>query len=579
MTSPELRLIATRRGRLHTVTVQFANRVILSDTIDLSKDQTRSEFLANVVNRCEQQGMQGLDAKAMEDLRSQFDELAASAARNDRSQADCLVAIALDNYRLGKSTHGDPFAVLRRGPNVAIPLRRRGALRCELARLYFERYERAASSSSLTDALAVLEGNALRSEPEKVHLRLAQLGDSVVLDLGRTDGKVAVASGNGWTVEKRSPSLFRRTELTLELPIPERGGDLNELRDILNVTDETWPAVVGWSVACLIPDIDHPVVMLSGLHGTGKSTAARLLAMLLDPSPAPLRTKPRDEENWAVSASGSWIVVLDNISSIPPWLSDALCRAVTGDGMIRRRLFTDDDLSVLAFRRCVLITSIDAGAFRGDLGDRLVIIDLESVSPERRRSATEIEATFDACRGRVLGAVLDLVAGTLAKLPHAKRKSYPRMADYARVLDVVDHLTGLNALELFLGQRDRIAADVVEGDVVGRAALRLARAGGFTGTPSALYDMITPERPPKGWPGAPHVLTGRLKRLIPALQQVGVVIDLGRATDSTRQRTVSIRLLNDEGDEPSGASDVPGKPATPPPPTDASDASDEEEVD
>jgi hypothetical protein len=52
-------------------------------------------------------------------------------------------------------------------------------------------------------------------------------------------------------------------------------------------------------------------------------------------------------------------VVLDNISGIPDWLSDALCRAVTGDGMVRRRLYENDDLTVLAFRRVVALTSID----------------------------------------------------------------------------------------------------------------------------------------------------------------------------------------------------------------------------
>jgi len=107
------------------------------------------------------------------------------------------------------------------------------------------------------------------------------------------------------------------------------------------VAAESWPLVLGWLVAALLPHIQHPVLLLAREQGTGKSTAAHMLVQLVDPSSALLRSPPREPESSAIQAAGSYVVAVDNVSTIAPWWSDALCRAVTGDGWIRRRLYTD----------------------------------------------------------------------------------------------------------------------------------------------------------------------------------------------------------------------------------------------
>ena len=57
-----------------------------------------------------------------------------------------------------------------------------------------------------------------------------------------------------------------------------------------------------------------------------------------DASPAALRSVPRDLTEWQTVASASRVVGLDNISRINEELSDAFCRAVTGEGAARRQL-------------------------------------------------------------------------------------------------------------------------------------------------------------------------------------------------------------------------------------------------
>jgi hypothetical protein len=265
------------------------------------------------------------------------------------STATELVALATDRYELAMSATGEPFAVAREGhgPYLARMLRGgQASLRAELAAGYARKTGRVPASSALADALNVLEGIAMDRPPVPLALRVARHDTGLVLDLGGPSGRVVVLGPGGWEVAERSPVLFRRSKLTGILPQPQRGGRLEALRELglVNLSEQTWPLAVAWLVAALVPDIAHPIPLLvgeqgTGKQGTGKSTTARLLSRLVDPSPAELRSAPRDLEQWAVAAAGSWLVVLDNISGIPDWLSDALCRAVTGDGMVRRRLY------------------------------------------------------------------------------------------------------------------------------------------------------------------------------------------------------------------------------------------------
>jgi hypothetical protein len=259
------------------------------------------------------------------------------------SGAKMILELAEERFTFGVTVTGEPYAVLKDGPNLALRFRGgRHSLRATVAKLYYEKHKNTAKAQDLADALLVLEGRAADLEPTDVALRVGRNPEDgrIILDLGREHG-AAVAIGAGeWDIINRSPILFFRTAATLPLPRPVADGDLDGLRDLLNITVDDWPLIVAWEIAALFPDVPHPVLALIGEQGTAKSTAARLLVSLVDKCAAQLRTAPHDITDWAVACTGSWITALDNISDIAPWLSDAICRAVTGDGLLRRELYT-----------------------------------------------------------------------------------------------------------------------------------------------------------------------------------------------------------------------------------------------
>lgn len=479
------------------------------------------------------------------------------------SQADQLVQMAYERYRLGRTEKDEPFAVLHQGANIVKMLRGGGAgqsLRAELAHAYATRKGRVPSSTSLADAMMVLEGAATAGEAEPVHLRIAMHNGGVVLDLGDSTGRCVVISELGWEVQERSPVLFRRTELTGALPAPKRGGNLEQLRELLNVSEHSWPLVLGWLMCSLLPERPVPILMLSGEQGTGKSTAARTIAGLIDPGPAMLRMAPRDPEQWALTASGSWIVTLDNISSMPEWLSDALCRAVTGEGFIKRRLYSDEGLAVTTFQRAIQITSIDVAAMRGDLGERLLLVDLERINRNQRRTDEELNQAYHRLRPLILGALFDLLAKVLAELPDVHLDEMPRMADAARVMAAMDRALGTQALAAFTGQAERIAEDVCESDVVAESLLGWLRTmpGGFRGTIGQLLDDLKPNPVPKAWPANPRAMSNRLRRVAPALRKLGVELIPPTNTSSMNGKSARIWEIRTDPEQ-----FTPGQPSQP----------------
>ena len=429
-----------------------------------------------------------------------------------RSQASRLESLARESYRLVLGEDGRCYAVDVDGPAVAVPLRGRDGLRSRLARSYYARTGTAPAASALVDALTVVEGMTAGTRPVPVGLRVARYGPDVVLDLGDPTGRAVVVGAGTWAVVECSPVLFRRTALTHALPVPHPcgTGGLGLLRGLLNVDETGFALIVAWLVAALVPDIPHPILTLTGEQGTAKSTAARFLVSLIDPSPAPLRSAPRDVRAWAVTAAASWTVALDNISSIPAWLSDTLCKAVTGDGIVDRALFTDDDVTVLSFRRALVLTWIDAGALAGDLAERLVCVDLHRIDPADRQPDQILEAAYRRARPQILAALLDLLADVLAALPAIAPDELPRMADFARILAALDHVTGTRTLAAYTAASRDVTDAVLDADAV-VCALRehlRTRPGGWTGTAAQLLEMLTPEPARRGFPRTPRALSG-----------------------------------------------------------------------
>jgi hypothetical protein len=167
------------------------------------------------------------------------------------------------------------------------------------------------------------------------------------------------------------------------------------------------------------------------------------------------------------------VVCPDNISAIPAWLSDALCRAVTGDGSVDRTLYTNLDVTVTSFQRVLCLTTIAADGVRGDLAERLPPVELERIDAAERREDADVAADFAAAHAGMLGGLFTITAEVLEALPRVRPRRLPRMADFGRVLAALDAVTGWTSAGTYRERLSDAMRAVVDDDPVAQAVIEL----------------------------------------------------------------------------------------------------------
>jgi hypothetical protein len=116
---------------------------------------------------------------------------------------------------------------------------------------------------------------------------------------------------------------------------------------------------------------------------------------------------------------------------VPRWLSDEVCKAVTGIGQTKRELYTDDGDKIFEYKHCLNFNGINLSFSEPDVIDRSIIIRLDEIEHKDRRPEQEILDDFYALLPKLLTFVLDTLAIAMTIKPQIKIAELPRMADFA----------------------------------------------------------------------------------------------------------------------------------------------------
>jgi hypothetical protein len=404
---------------------------------------------------------------------------------------------------------------------------------------YYRIMAKGPNDPAVKDAIGVIESHGIFKGPQlPVFVRLAEHGSKIYVDLA-DGGRAIEITPDGWQVIDNPPAKFLRRRGMLPLPLPARGGDISSLADFLNLPKDGGRAfrlIVSWLVAALRQCGPYPVLALTGAQGSAKTTLARILRLLIDPNSSPMRAEPKEVRDLMVSARNGWIVGLDNLTKLHPWLSDSICRLSTGGGFATRELYKNDDEVIFEATRPVILTAINSVASAHDLADRQIIIDLPAIEDRERQGEKNLWERFEAARPKLLGALLDGVAMALKQIDTISLPRLPRMADFALWAVAAEAAWGWEP-GAFMAAYDANRADMVkmssEGDPVAAAVVELmAERETWEGTPTellaALEDYVTDTtKKSKYWPQAANSLTRRLKRAEVFLKARGIRYEHG----------------------------------------------------
>ena len=417
-----------------------------------------------------------------------------------------------------------------------------------LLRTYYRETGLSPGAQAIHATQELLEAKALFDGAEAlIHLRVASHRGKLYLDLCDRAWRAVEIDTEGWRIVDRPPPRFHRTRGSQPLPLPERGGSLDELRRFLNVDHEGWIMIRAFLAAALRPGVPCPILIAKGEQGAGKSTACRIISSLVDPRIGSLRGIPREVRDLIAAARNSWIVCFDNLSRLPDELADAACRLATGGGFGGRQLYSDHDQALFDATRPLMFNAIpDLGAARPDFLDRAVIVEFFDIATDRRRDEAEFWREFEQARPRILGALLDVVVAGLKKLPEVRLEHLPRMADFAIWVTACEEGLGLKpgqAVAAYHSNRAETHDLALESSPLYEPVAKLAKEG-FSGTIAELLARLNSTngehlRRSVRWPKAPNALSSALRRMATNLRAAGIQLQFSRG-DVQGKRLVSL---------------------------------------
>ena len=406
-----------------------------------------------------------------------------------------------------------------------------------LRRCYYQETGTAPSRLAIASALDLLEARAQFDAPERaVNIRVAEHAGRLYLDLADEHWRAVVIGPEGWRVIGCPPVRFRRSPGMLPLPVPERGGSIDALRSYLNLsTRDDFVLVVAWLLATLRPRGPYPLLAISGEQGSAKTILSKLLRALVDPNEAPVRALPREERELMIAASNGHLLAFDNLSGLPAWLSDALCRVASGGSFAVRQLYTNDEEVLFKAARPTLLNGIEDVIGRSDLADRTIFLTLTPIGEEQRRSEAELWREFELARPTILGALLDAAAHGLRTVSTLELRRLPRMADFAvwaTACETAMWPTG-TFTRAYAANREAAIESIIDADPIAALVRELmSRRSLWTGSAADLLRVsleqtgqISNGAP---WLKNPRVLAGHLRRAQTSLRARGIDIVFNR---------------------------------------------------
>ncbi len=299
---------------------------------------------------------------------------------------------------------------------------------------YYQYFNETIGDNDIKTAINTLISIAINeSKKEDLYLRVAEHDDVIYYDLCNDKWQQVRIKGGVWEVieQKDSPVLFKRYQQMQEQTFAKKSSikDVKKLLDFVNINKKSPEAMflMVYIATDFIPNIPHAVLHLKGIKGTAKSNLSKIIKRIIDPSMPELITINKDLEQ---NLAHNWLTLFDNISKISKKESDIFCRASTGAGIAKRKLYENDQDMFYNIRHCVAMNGIGYNIPKSDLMDRSIIIELDPISSRNRLTEYELHKRFEEHRPSIVSGFFSLIAKAMEIKKTLEFEHLPRMADF-----------------------------------------------------------------------------------------------------------------------------------------------------
>ena len=204
---------------------------------------------------------------------------------NRKKQADILIEIANSFCVYFHNELGECFAKIKVKNHTQIWVIKSSGFKDWLGYEFYKLTNTGISNNAFKDALDTLSAKAkFDGVSQEVYLRVAQTKDRIYIDLCNDDWQVIEIDNQSWRILDTSPIAFIRNAGVRALPMPKTGGNIELLKQHLNINERDFPLIVGWLLMSLQAGGGaYPILILQSEEGSAKTTTTRLLRCLIDP--------------------------------------------------------------------------------------------------------------------------------------------------------------------------------------------------------------------------------------------------------------------------------------------------------
>ena len=341
--------------------------------------------------------------------------------------------------------------------------------------------------------------------------------------------------GDGWEIVDRIPSNIPQimANNAQKYVTPDPSGDINLLRKHIGgdqLSDTNWALIVGFLLSSMREEKEYPILSISGVQGSGKTTISNLLLSLIDPHHDTAATFPQSEEDIAVAARSRHVLAYDNLSGLKKDMSDSLCKLATGLTVMKRALYTKHGLNQYTVTRPLILNGIPDIVEKGDLARRVMAIYLDDSPFKDPKTIKNIIQNFEKDKAKILGGIFNVLVHCYRNHENVNLGEISGFKSVAEWVEGGAEALGWEKgyfLDVYNNNRIASATNVIDVDPFAKALIEvISEKKMFEGTYDEFIQMCYTVKNYNRKIFPPNVkwLLDNLRRLKPALKQYDIRI-------------------------------------------------------
>lgn len=489
-----------------------------------------------------------------------------------RNEADKAYNLATEKIEVYTDQNHEPYIVIKDSKHI-IYFANRDEIKRLVIKWFIDKYKTTIRPSDVNTALETLYAQAENCNDVKdVATRIYQKNDVIYYDLYNLN-KIVKCS-------KEKVSIINETEIqefyfirdNFQIPqcIPNLEISSANLLDIIskhfNIAKEHALLFAVCVCSAFIPNINHPILIIEGEKGSGKSTMCRNLLNIISPTKKELFVMPNDMNNLVTVLSNNYLACFDNIGTLSTEHSNTLCLAVTGGTLSKRKLYTDNSEISINIRRIVVLNGLSMQISQSDLVDRSIMLYLNRINEGNRNTESNLNTNFVSDLPDLLGSILDTISNALSLYEHTKLNNLPRMADFCAIGYCIAESIEEGKGEQFIkdyADNIKFATESIVGDNPVLECIKyIAENEGYWHSTmtellqkmrSIIENTHIDRRIPANFPKNPSALSRKLNNYQHDLKTLGISVEIGRTTDRyvtiCTSENIKVAVDSDETDD------------------------------